>query len=938
MITSYEVGAVMKLIDQFSAPLEKMSKKVALFDDQLTAVVKKIGLLDRAFLGLKGSAPGTGDAMAAAFGKVDLAVAESVRGLKALQAEMVAASRTSREIGAAAAVAGTGGLRRGHGGGGGGGIGFSGLSAGLPGHGPRMHLGGSAALALFGGVGYAAMEEAEIRDIIARGMITGQLPVDAGMSQTETFRKLRNVIQRNAALGGFSPKEVGEAVLGSERQFAGLSFDKRMEVLNTMLPYAMQESRLKETGLKEPAESLVGLSHMTGTYDPDKLPELYRQFAYASQLTPKSLPEYTRALSYAMPSLVGGMGMDPNTIMFLTAMNQSAGIGSSKAGTWIQAFFSRLMPQTGVDLTKSQVKHNEALRNLGLIDEAGHLTWQVKGAGGRTDWLASLMKLSPLLGDKLAGMPEVSRMQIIDQIFGKQGGREAGLFNLPEFIGQFPKLAQQLRMAQGGEDVLKQLGDASPVMQVRKTWSELQNVLMDIGTVVLPPVIGGLKILDTVLQAIGGTVNKVDSLLGHSAESDKLMNRGGDWGWLGLPSAIGHLGDAFHHLFGSPADASTMKNLTDIEKQRRERAKAVDNLADLPAGSPMSSSGAASGLFKVPGFGWTDRNGNPQADAIFGSEANAQTMKNLTDIEKQRRERAKAVDNLADMPGPSGAGASDLFKPWTDSNGNPQADAVHDGVLRALKDWGGGGGGGGGAGGLGGGGGGGAFIDGAGGGAPMLHGSLRRGHPAITAITEALGPSGPQGGAVDSAMKLLGMHAREDRGALMNFMSQGGVHMDPSVLAWCAGFVNASLAHQGIRGSGSLMANSFRNWGLPVAPGDVHKGDVMVVLGGRHVGMATGRVSGHLIEMLSGNTGGQRGDRQVGTGWYDEHSAIIRRAPQGGGGMHRQGHVYLDSKKVGKVMWAALERGAQGPSHGSQTPDGSRGTYGSGSSYNSSFV
>lgn len=180
--------------------------------------------------------------------------------------------------------------------------------------------------------------------------------------------------------------------------------------------------------------------------------------------------------------------------------------------------------------------------------------------------------------------------------------------------------------------------------------------------------------------------------------------------------------------------------------------------------------------------------------------------------------------------------------------------------------------------------------------------------------------------------------------------------------------MNASLSKAGIRGSGSLMANSFRNWGLPVAPGDVHKGDVMVVLGGRHVGMATGRVSGHLIEMLSGNTGGKRGDRTVGTGWYDDRSAVIRRALQGrthrdqesanhlfdwhshkfaaadltmphrGGGTQQAGHVYLDGRKVGKVMWGELHRAVQGPSVGSLTPDGSRGHYGSGSSYNVSFA
>ncbi len=196
-----------------------------------------------------------------------------------------------------------------------------------------MPSGGNVAMAGMGALAYGVYEEAEIEDIAARALMTGQLKIDAGMTNMDAFKKIREIIQRNASIGGFDPKEVGEAILGSERQFAGLDFNKRMDVLNVLLPAAMQESRFKETGLKESAESLVGLAHMTGTYDPAKLPELYRKFNFASMITPASLPQFTNALSYSMPSLVAGMGMDPEAIMFLTAMNQAAGIRSTKAGT-----------------------------------------------------------------------------------------------------------------------------------------------------------------------------------------------------------------------------------------------------------------------------------------------------------------------------------------------------------------------------------------------------------------------------------------------------------------------------------------------------------------------------------------------------------------------------------------------------------------------------
>ena len=61
--------------------------------------------------------------------------------------------------------------------------------------------------------------------------MTGQVKIDGDMTSMAAFKTFRDVIQRNAAKGGFSPKEVGEAILGSERQFAGLGFDKRMTFL-----------------------------------------------------------------------------------------------------------------------------------------------------------------------------------------------------------------------------------------------------------------------------------------------------------------------------------------------------------------------------------------------------------------------------------------------------------------------------------------------------------------------------------------------------------------------------------------------------------------------------------------------------------------------------------------------------------------------------------
>jgi len=124
--------------------------------------------------------------------------------------------------------------------------------------------------------------------------------------------------------------------------------------------------------------------------------------------------------------------------------------------------------------------------------------------------------------------------------------------------------------------------------------------------------------------------------------------------------------------------------------------------------------------------------------------------------------------------------------------------------------------------------------------------------------------SGSPGAAVDSALRMQGLHEQRDRNNIKEYLRNGGVNLDPATTAWCSAFVNSSLQQQGIRGSGSAVATSFLNWGQ-AATGGIQRGDVLVQARGRapgqtggHVGLATGETrttaSGQQqIEMLSGN-------------------------------------------------------------------------------------
>lgn len=111
--------------------------------------------------------------------------------------------------------------------------------------------------------------------------------------------------------------------------------------------------------------------------------------------------------------------------------------------------------------------------------------------------------------------------------------------------------------------------------------------------------------------------------------------------------------------------------------------------------------------------------------------------------------------------------------------------------------------------------------------------------------------------AYELAGRQLGMNENEQRQALKEYMKTGGVNLDPAVTAWCAGYINSSLAQAGLEGTGSNMARSFMNWGTGVS--DPRKGDLAVFSRGDpkgpygHVGFFEGYDKDGNIIVLGGN-------------------------------------------------------------------------------------
>ena len=129
------------------------------------------------------------------------------------------------------------------------------------------------------------------------------------------------------------------------------------------------------------------------------------------------------------------------------------------------------------------------------------------------------------------------------------------------------------------------------------------------------------------------------------------------------------------------------------------------------------------------------------------------------------------------------------------------------------------------------------------------------------------------------AETMVGMSARGDRKNLSQmFASTLQKVVDPVRTPWCAAWANAVLAKEGIKGTDSLIARSFLDWGTSTKTPD--KGDVVVLARGRgagHVGFFVERqeINGHrYVKVLGGNT-----SKSVQSAWFPESRVLgYRRA------------------------------------------------------------
>lgn len=479
MITSYEVGAVLKVIDEASPALGRMSKIAREFSELLIKI--------------NDSLKGMSGVIVESFGKVDGALTASLDTARALKIEIGEIAAASRAVGRISIAGPSGG-----GGGGGGAWRRPGGGGGSFGHMGRMGVGAhgvtashfsmptTPVLAAGAAVGYGAYLAAEMEDAIF------QIEYHTGQKDSpETNAKFRKIIQDAMSKTGSSLSSVVEATKQEVRMFKGTP-GGGVDVLPEMLMAAATEAKLKGTSLEESMISLIGLSHMTKEYGPEQIKKLAPAFAFLSAANPASLSGIERAASYAVPILQSGMDVDPlQTLLLGTALTR-AGATNTKSGTWLRNMALGAMPGTSLMSKMSFEKHEEALKALGLVDDKNNPTWF-------TDGKPDLIKLLGIAGDHASGIPLTKRAAYEKQVFGSQGFGGFALLSDPAVKQQIAALGSEMNSpefkARYG-NFMQDYRDQSPLQEGRQTLADAQNALMDLGKTVLPAFTLAIKSVD----------------------------------------------------------------------------------------------------------------------------------------------------------------------------------------------------------------------------------------------------------------------------------------------------------------------------------------------------------------------------------------------------------------------------------------------------------
>jgi len=331
-------------------------------------------------------------------------------------------------------------------------------------------------LTILGGV----YENARLDDTNASAVATSQLnPADWASGMADLRKREMEYASKYAYASGGRIAPFAEAMLEGSRLLRTLPAAKQGEMMDTVMPYAALEAKLKGVPLPEAVQAFVGLAHQAGAYSKDKAAPLFESMVQASLTSHASLSQIARAASYALPALHAA-GANSSDVMMLIATMMQGGIMNTKSGTWLNAMAMNALPNTlGSGLFKNGAQNN-ALHMLGLYK--GNKSQFYKN--GSMD----LMQLVSILAQDRTHMEPLKFNALLKQSFGTQGQRAASFFSEDTTLSNLTALQGLKSQEQNPNLVRDMLRQMSPIAKADQTIANANITLMNATTTFMGPV------------------------------------------------------------------------------------------------------------------------------------------------------------------------------------------------------------------------------------------------------------------------------------------------------------------------------------------------------------------------------------------------------------------------------------------------------------------
>lgn len=489
MITSFEVGAVFKIINEASPALRKILGEIRALNKAIEGARANASALMKTLGAGTDAAVGETRALAAEWRSVAAQAKLANREIRAVTASNSGAASVRPRLPSGGA--------RGRGGSGGFGPHYNPSGIAVPG-GHIGFRGGGAAMAAGGALAYGAFMASQNESDI------WQMLFHSGLPDTEGNRKkFADIVKEAHSLTGGNLEDIRAAAIDEIRMFRGTP-GGGLGVLPEMLRAAATEAKAKGHGttIDTAMESLIGLAHMTKEYSPEEIKKLAPVFGFLSSSTAATLPQIERAASYAVPILQSGLEIDPMQTLLMGIGLQRAGITNTKSGTWIRNMALNSLPGTSLMSKTGFKRHEESLHALGLIDKNDQPTWFTNGK-------PDLIKMLQIAGKNASGISLVKRGAYEKALFGTQGFGAFAVLSDPKVMAQLKALSGDMPgFSTRYKTYFQDYTGASTSQQAHKSFADFQDTLIEIGNNVLPPVNVALKNFDAVLKSLQGILPK----------------------------------------------------------------------------------------------------------------------------------------------------------------------------------------------------------------------------------------------------------------------------------------------------------------------------------------------------------------------------------------------------------------------------------------------